>query len=41
LRWSALAALLCVVTLGAAIDRYMPQANSLPQAVKLLRGVNP
>jgi len=37
LSWKPLlGALLCAVVLGAAIDRFLPQADSLPQAVKLL-----
>lgn len=31
-----LGALLCAVLLGAVIDRFMPQVNSLPQAVRVL-----
>ncbi|GKS93688.1 hypothetical protein [Acidovorax sp. SUPP2825] len=38
LTWKPLlGALLCAVVLGAAIDRFLPQANSLPEAVRLLR----
>lgn len=37
LTWKPLlGALLCAVLLGAAIDRFMPQVNSLPQAVRVL-----
>jgi hypothetical protein len=37
LTWKPLlGALLCAVLLGAVIDRFMPQVNSLPQAVRLL-----
>jgi len=35
--WPALAALACVVVLGAAIDHWLPEARSLPHAVRLLR----
>ncbi len=36
--WKPLAgALVCAVTLGAAIDHFIPTANSLPQAVKVLK----
>lgn len=34
---SLLALLVLVAVLGAAIDHWLPQANSLPQAVRLLR----
>lgn len=33
--------LVLVVVLGGVIDRWMPQAGSLPQAVRLLRGGTP
>ena len=37
LTWKPLlGALLCAVLLGAVIDRFMPQVNSLPQAVRVL-----
>jgi len=36
--WPALASLACVVALGAAIDHWVPEARSLPQALRLLRG---
>ena len=37
LTWKPLlGALLCAVLLGAIIDRFMPQVNSLPQAVRVL-----
>lgn len=37
LTWKPLlGALLCAVLLGAVIDRFMPQVNSLPQAMRLL-----
>jgi hypothetical protein len=32
-----LGVVICAVALGFAIDRYMPQANSLPQAIELMR----
>jgi hypothetical protein len=35
--WPALASMACVVALGAAIDHWMPEAHSLPQALRLLR----
>jgi hypothetical protein len=35
--WPALATLACVVVVGAAIDHWLPQAQSLPQALRLLR----
>lgn len=35
--WPALGTLACVVALGAAIDHWLPQASSLPHAVRLLR----
>ena len=39
LSWKPLlGALLCAVLLGAVIDRFMPQVNSLPAAVRLLMG---
>lgn len=39
LSWKPLlGALLCAVLLGAAIDRFMPQVNSLPAAVRVLLG---
>jgi hypothetical protein len=34
---AAVIALLAVVALGASIDHWMPEARSLPQAVRLLR----
>lgn len=38
LTWKPLlGALACAVALGAAIDHFIPAANSLPQAVKLIR----
>jgi hypothetical protein len=38
LTWKPLlGALVCAVLLGALIDRFVPQAHSLPQAVKMLR----
>jgi hypothetical protein len=36
---AALIALIGLVTLGAAIDRWMPEARSLPHAVRLLTAV--
>ena len=36
-RIAALAALIGLMALGAAIDHWMPEARSLPQAVRLLR----
>jgi len=39
LTWKPLlGTLLCAVLLGAALDRFMPQVNSLPQAVRVLLG---
>jgi len=39
LTWKPLlGALACAVVLGIALDRFMPQAGSLPQAVRLLTG---
>jgi hypothetical protein len=38
-RTAALIALIGLVTLGAAIDRWMPEARSLPHAVRLLTAV--
>ena len=39
LTWKPLlGALLCAVLLGASIDYFLPQAQSLPQAVRMLRG---
>lgn len=35
--WPAVATLACVVVLGAAIDHWLPQAQSLPHALRLLR----
>lgn len=35
--WPMVALLLIVVLLGAAIDHWLPQAHSLPQALRLLR----
>lgn len=35
--WPAVATLACVVVLGAAIDHWLPQARSLPHALRLLR----
>ena len=35
--WPAVATLACVVALGAAIDHWVPEARSLPHAVRLLR----
>ncbi|HYW57013.1 MAG TPA: hypothetical protein VE934_08630 [Polaromonas sp.] len=38
LTWKPLlGAIVCAVALGAAIDHFIPAANSLPQAVKLIR----
>ena len=38
LTWKPLiGAIACAVALGAAIDHFIPSANSLPQAVKLIR----
>lgn len=36
--WPMIAILLMCVALGAAIDHWLPDANSLPQAVRALRG---
>jgi hypothetical protein len=36
--WPMIALVLLSVALGAAIDHWLPQANSLPQAVRALRG---
>ncbi|WP_077000238.1 hypothetical protein [Variovorax sp. KK3] len=39
LTWKPLlGALLCAVLLGAALDRFMPQVNSLPEAVRVMLG---
>ncbi len=39
LTWKPLAgALLCAVVLGATLDHFLPQVQSLPEAVRLLRG---
>ncbi|WP_225979054.1 hypothetical protein [Paracidovorax cattleyae] len=39
LTWKPLlGAVLCAVVLGAALDRFLPDARSLPQAVRMLRG---
>lgn len=39
LTWKPLlGALLCAVLLGASLDYFLPQAQSLPEAVRLLRG---
>ena len=39
LTWKPLlGSVVCAVILGAAIDHFVPAANSLPQAIKLLRG---
>jgi hypothetical protein len=35
--WPAVATLACVVVVGAAIDHWLPQAQSLPHALRLLR----
>ncbi len=35
--WPAIATLVCVVVLGAAIDHWLPDAQSLPHALRLLR----
>ena len=35
--WPAMITLACLVALGAAIDHWLPQAQSLPHAVRLLR----
>ena len=35
--WPAVATLVCVVVLGAAIDHWLPEARSLPHALRLLR----
>ncbi len=37
--WPALATLACVVTLGAALGYWLPEATSLPHALRLLRAV--
>jgi hypothetical protein len=38
LTWKPLlGAIVCAALLGATIDHFMPQANSLPQAIKLMR----
>jgi hypothetical protein len=34
--WPAVATLACVVVLGAAIDHWLPEARSLPHALRLL-----
>ena len=40
LTWKPLlGALLCAVLLGATIDHVLPQANSLPEAVRIIRGL--
>lgn len=40
LTWKPLlGALLCAVLLGATIDHFLPQANSLPEAVRIIRGL--
>ena len=37
LTWKPLlGAVLCAVLLGAALDRFMPEVNSLPEAVRVL-----
>jgi hypothetical protein len=36
--WPMIALLLLCIALGAAIDHWLPQANSLPQAIRALRG---
>jgi hypothetical protein len=36
--WPALALLLTVALLGAVIDHWVPQAHSLPQALRMMRG---
>ena len=37
LTWKPLlGALFCAVVLGAVLDRFMPQVNSLPEAVRVL-----
>ena len=39
LTWKPLlGALLCAVLLGATIDHFLPQADSLPEAVRIIRG---
>lgn len=39
LTWKPLlGALLCAVLLGATIDHFLPQAGSLPEAVRIIRG---
>ncbi|HNQ10535.1 MAG TPA: hypothetical protein PKM45_08920, partial [Giesbergeria sp.] len=38
LTWKPLlGALLCAVALGATIDHFLPQVDSLPEAIRLLR----
>lgn len=38
LTWKPLlGALFCAVVLGAVLDRFMPQVNSLPEAVRVLK----
>jgi len=40
LTWKPLlGAVLCAVVLGATIDHFLPQADSLPEAVRIIRGV--
>ncbi len=40
LTWKPLlGAVLCAVVLGATIDHFLPQAHSLPEAVRIIRGV--
>jgi hypothetical protein len=42
LTWKPLpGAIACAVALGAAIDHFIPQATSLPQAIKLMRASQP
>lgn len=42
LTWKPLlGALLCAVLLGATIDHFMPQVDSLPEAVRVLQGLPP
>jgi len=37
LTWKPLlGAVVCAVILGAVLDRFMPQVNSLPEAVRVL-----
>jgi len=39
LTWKPLlGALVCAVALGAAIDHFLPDVRSLPQAVRILQG---